>query len=335
MVVSHPIGGQDVDIATAVGIVIACHRLAADGLGVAVRDKGHVLALTTPQPWPPPPAGTRIGAQERIPPGQAAKAADTKILAAQAGETDNIQPLNQHKLVDSTCHRPGRLRAGSPERTLIRSQHTLHGPRPAPAPIDDSPATAARRLSTARARTWLELKLHDAAQALPAVLDQANAEGLSVPTACPATTAGSRGRRLHRPPARHGGAAPRLPRPIPGHLADFAVDAPVGIALIPEPIWAAAVETATNRPAHRPTGSPRKTHPVGDRPGRRPRRLPHRTTAADLAARCHRAAIEGHWAAAIRGGDPRADPARCRRGGLPATPAKPPQRCFRLPQRIC
>jgi hypothetical protein len=43
--VSHPVGGQFIDIATPDGIVIARHRRLADGLGATVRDAGHVIAL--------------------------------------------------------------------------------------------------------------------------------------------------------------------------------------------------------------------------------------------------------------------------------------------------
>jgi hypothetical protein len=39
------VGAQFCDIATTSGIVIARHRLAAAGLGVMVRDGGHVIAL--------------------------------------------------------------------------------------------------------------------------------------------------------------------------------------------------------------------------------------------------------------------------------------------------
>jgi hypothetical protein len=39
------VGGQFLDIATTTGIVIARHTIAADGLGVMVRDSGHVIAL--------------------------------------------------------------------------------------------------------------------------------------------------------------------------------------------------------------------------------------------------------------------------------------------------
>ncbi|MFC5263816.1 hypothetical protein ACFPJ1_17015 [Kribbella qitaiheensis] len=43
--VSQRLGSQHIDIATVSGIVIARHELAADGVGVMVRDHGHVIAL--------------------------------------------------------------------------------------------------------------------------------------------------------------------------------------------------------------------------------------------------------------------------------------------------
>lgn len=45
--VSHPLGGQFCGIATAGGIVVARHRLAADELGAMARDGEHVIALRT------------------------------------------------------------------------------------------------------------------------------------------------------------------------------------------------------------------------------------------------------------------------------------------------
>jgi hypothetical protein len=73
-VVSHPVGADHLDIATPTGIVIARHRLAADGTGVTLRDHGHVVALD---------AAALAGAssarphrrKERIPPGPAARTA--------------------------------------------------------------------------------------------------------------------------------------------------------------------------------------------------------------------------------------------------------------------
>jgi transposase len=76
--VSHPVGGQFIDIATSGGIVVARHRLLADGLGATVRDAGHVIALD---------AAAMAAANterphrrtERIPPGPAARAAAAEL----------------------------------------------------------------------------------------------------------------------------------------------------------------------------------------------------------------------------------------------------------------
>ncbi|WP_421845475.1 IS21/IS408/IS1162 family transposase [Mycobacterium sp.] len=74
VVISHPVGAEFTDIATTSGIVIARHRLAADGLGVTVRDGGHVIALEHA-------AMAAASSQrphrrkERIPPGESSRAA--------------------------------------------------------------------------------------------------------------------------------------------------------------------------------------------------------------------------------------------------------------------
>src|SRR6185437_9603989 len=73
VVVSHPVGGQFCDIATTSGIVIARHRMAADGLGVMVRDSGHVIALDAAA-MATATTGRPHRRKERIPPGPAAKA---------------------------------------------------------------------------------------------------------------------------------------------------------------------------------------------------------------------------------------------------------------------
>jgi transposase len=79
VVVSHPVGGEFVDIATTSGIVVARHRLAADGLGVMVRDSGHVIALDTAA-MATAATGRPHRRKERIPPGPAAKAAAAQLL---------------------------------------------------------------------------------------------------------------------------------------------------------------------------------------------------------------------------------------------------------------
>lgn len=79
VVVSHPVGGQFCDIATIGGIVIARHRMAADGLGVMVRDSGHVIALDTAA-MATAATGRPHRRKEHIPPGLAAKAAAAQLL---------------------------------------------------------------------------------------------------------------------------------------------------------------------------------------------------------------------------------------------------------------
>jgi hypothetical protein len=86
VVVSHPVGGQFCDIATTSGIVIARHRMAADGLGVMVRDSGHVIALDTAA-MATATTGRPHRRKERIPPGPAAKAAAAQLLQIKQGNT--------------------------------------------------------------------------------------------------------------------------------------------------------------------------------------------------------------------------------------------------------
>ena len=72
--VSRPVGGELIDIATASGIVVARHRLAADGSGAVIRDHGHVVALehaAMAAASSAPPHRRK----ERIPPGAQALAA--------------------------------------------------------------------------------------------------------------------------------------------------------------------------------------------------------------------------------------------------------------------
>jgi DNA replication protein DnaC len=126
-----------------------------------------------------------------------------------------------------------------------------------PAPIDDSPATAASVYQQLRSHL-AELKLHDAAEALPAVLDQASAEGLSVTAALQRLLAvevdASTARRL-------AGRLRFACLPTPATLADFDVDAAVGIdrSLINDLGSCRYLETATNILLIGPPGTG-KTH---------------------------------------------------------------------------
>jgi hypothetical protein len=76
--VSHPIGGEFIDIATSSGIVVARHRRLADGLGATVRDAGHVIALDTAA-MAAANTGRPHRRKERIPPGPEARAAAAEL----------------------------------------------------------------------------------------------------------------------------------------------------------------------------------------------------------------------------------------------------------------
>jgi hypothetical protein len=61
-----------IDIATVSGVAIARHTLAEAGLGVTIRDSGHVTALETIAIAAAPP-GRPHSKKERIPPGTTAR----------------------------------------------------------------------------------------------------------------------------------------------------------------------------------------------------------------------------------------------------------------------
>jgi transposase len=76
--VSRPVGGEFIDIATGGGIVIARHKLLADGLGATVRDAGHVIALDAAA-MAAASSGRGHRRKERIPPGPEARAAAAQL----------------------------------------------------------------------------------------------------------------------------------------------------------------------------------------------------------------------------------------------------------------
>jgi DNA replication protein DnaC len=168
-----------------------------------------------------------------------------------------------------------------------------------PAPVGETPASAASVYQ--QLRTHLaELKLHDAAEALPGVLDQASAEGLSVTAALQRLLAvevdASTARRL-------AGRLRFACLPTPATLADFDIDAAVGIdrSLINDLGSCRYLETATNILLIGPPGTGKTHLSVGlARAAAHAGYRTYFTTAADLAARCHRAAIEGRWATTMR-----------------------------------
>jgi DNA replication protein DnaC len=171
-------------------------------------------------------------------------------------------------------------------------------PRPAG---PGAPATAAQASLYQQLRAHLAvLKLADAAEHLPAVLDAAATERLTVTATLERLLAievnATEARRL-------AGRLRFACLPTPATLEDFDYDAGSGVDphLIADLATGRYLESATNilmigppgvGKTHLAVGLARKAAESGYRT--------YVTTAADLAARCHRAAIEGRWATTMR-----------------------------------
>ena len=144
------------------------------------------------------------------------------------------------------------------------------------------------------------LRLPDAAAALPTVLDQAKAEKLSL------TATLERLLRIEVDATEARRLTGRLRfanLPSPATLEDFDFDAQPGVdpALIRDLASNRYLESATNILLIGPPGVGKTMLAVGL--ARKVAEAGHRTyftNAADLAARCHRAAIEGRWATTMR-----------------------------------
>jgi DNA replication protein DnaC len=144
------------------------------------------------------------------------------------------------------------------------------------------------------------LKLEAAAEALPQVLDQARAEGLSVTAAIERLLAievtATEARRL-------AGRLRFACLPSPARLEDFDYDAQPGVdpSLVNDLASCRYLETAHNVLLIGPPGVGKTHLAVGlARAAVEAGYRTYFTTAADLAARCHRAAIEGRWATTMR-----------------------------------
>jgi len=174
--------------------------------------------------------------------------------------------------------------------------------RTTPLPVDPgAPATGAQASLYQQLRAHLAvLKLHDAAEHLPAVLDVAATEKLTVTATLERLLAievnATEARRL-------AGRLRFACLPTPATLEDFDYDAGSGVDphLIADLATGRYLESATNilmigppgvGKTHLAVGLARKAAESGYRT--------YVTTAADLAARCHRAAIEGRWATTMR-----------------------------------
>jgi len=144
------------------------------------------------------------------------------------------------------------------------------------------------------------LKLHAAAEALPGVLDAARTENLSLTAALERLLAlevsDTEARRL-------AGRLRFASLPSPASLEHFDYAAAPGVdrALIAELATCRYLESATNVLLIGPPGVGKTHLAVGlARASAQAGYRTYFTTAADLAARCHRAAIEGRWATTMR-----------------------------------
>lgn len=163
------------------------------------------------------------------------------------------------------------------------------------------PATPAQAALYQRLRGHLaHLKLSAAAEALPTVLDTANSHGLTH------TATIERLMRIEVEATDSRKLAARLRfacLPTPASLEDFDYDATPAIdpKLVDELATCRYLQTATNILLIGPPGTG-KTH-LAISLARQAIHTGYRayfTTAADLAARCHKAAVEGRWAQMMR-----------------------------------
>ena len=100
VVVTRPVGGEFIDIATTAGIVIARHKLLADGLGATVRDSGHVIALDAAA-MAAASSGRGHRRKQRIPPGPEARAAAAE-LRKRIAAADGAVIESSSTTIDST-----------------------------------------------------------------------------------------------------------------------------------------------------------------------------------------------------------------------------------------
>jgi DNA replication protein DnaC len=164
-----------------------------------------------------------------------------------------------------------------------------------------SPSTPAQASLYQQLRGHLAtLKLHDAAEHLPSVLAAAEHEQLSMTATLERLLAievdANQARRL-------AGRLRFASLPTPATLHDFDYDAAPGVdrKLIDELATCRYLDTATNVLLIGPPGVGKTHLAVGlARSAAEAGYRTYFTTAADLAARCHRAAIEGRWATTMR-----------------------------------
>ena len=173
--------------------------------------------------------------------------------------------------------------------------------KPPTPPSSRAPSTAVQASIYQTLKTHLTvLKLDACAEALPRILDEAANEKLTVTATLERLLAIEVDTALNR---RLVGRLRFACLPTPATLEDFDYDAQPSVdrQLINELGTCRYLETATNviligppgvGKTHLSVGLARQAATIGYRT--------YFTTAADLAARCHRAALEGRWATTMR-----------------------------------
>jgi DNA replication protein DnaC len=267
---SHRLGSSTVEIASPTGEVLVSHRLAPAGAGALVRTPAHraelervvLSAFTTARP---------CERKANRPPGESARAEAAKLLSG----------LGSEVVVDL---------AGYGERQHPRQHQCC----PRGGPVSQSSTYQQLRGHLAA------LKLSAAAEALPAQLDHASKEKLGHTAflerllAIEVTAAGRR---------RQESLARFACLPAPWQLSDYDFDAQASVdrALVTELGTLRFLEDATNVLLIGPPGVGKTMLAVGF--GHAAVAAGYRTyytTATDLVARCHRAALEGRWATCMR-----------------------------------
>ena len=297
MTVTHRAGGTTLAIVTGNGVTVAVHPRRADGTGATERTDTHVTALNTAAMAAFSSAAPHRSKQ-RIPPGPDARA------AADALRANNIR---SGWFGGGTGDRPGPSTPGPPNPAAPCPDRRGAAPGLVTHPESFWKETTLMSPTTTEASRYQQLrghlaylKLATAAEALPAVLDTAKTENLS-PTATL--------ERLLRIEVQ-ATEARRLERrirfsnlPTAATIEDFDFDAQPGVdpALIRDLASNRYLETGTNILIIGPPGVGKTMLAIGL--ARKVAEAGHRTyftNAADLAARCHRAAIEGRWATTMR-----------------------------------
>ncbi len=198
-------------------------------------------------------------------PGGQSRCRQLLRLHAATTPTRILTPSTDSTVIDLSAYE-----RAAQKGTPCNDPHPTHRRPPTAA---ESPSAAASRYQQLRAHL-AELKLHAAAEALPAVLDQATAEGLSLTAALERLLAvevdATNARRL-------AGRLRFACLPTPATLDDFDYDAAAGVdrTLIDELGHLPLPGVRHQHPAHRTTRH--RQDPPGRRPGPRgrPRRLPH------------------------------------------------------------